>query len=185
MATYQIREKEGTYFLTSTVIGWIDVFSRQIYRDIIIESLKFCIQEKHLHLHAHVIMSNHFHWIASTDSGFPIDGLVRDIKQFTSKKIISSIKNNDKESRKDWMLNSFEFAGKTHQDNDKYKFWQSGNHAELLYSNDFIEQKINYIHLNPVRAAIVEKPEDYLYSSARNYLGIPGLIDVEPLIIYK
>jgi putative transposase len=185
MSTYVIKDKEGIYYLTSTVVAWVDVFTRQAYRDIIIESLNFCIEKKHLHLHAYVIMSNHFHWIISSDQGFSVDGLVRDIKQFTSKEITNAIANNEKESRREWMLNTFKFAGATHHDNDIYKFWQRGNHAEPLLTNDFIEQKINYIHMNPVRAGIVEKPEDYLYSSARNYLGIEGIIVVEPLIIYK
>ena len=64
------------------------------------------------------------------------------------------------ERRKDWMLNIFEFAAKKHKRNEKFQVWTHENHPELIYSDKFIFQKINYIHDNPVRAGIVENPED-------------------------
>ena len=85
---------------------------------------------------------------------------------------------DEPESRKDWMLNIFEFAAKQHKRNEKYQVWTHENHAEIVFSNKFIDQKIRYIHDNPVRAGIVVKAEDYLYSSARNYVGLPGLIEI-------
>ena len=83
------------------------------------------------------------------------------------------------------MLNLFGFAGRTHSDNKDFKFWQSGNHPELVYSDKFFEQKLNYIHNNPVRAGWVEQPEDYLYSSAKDYQGLKGLIEIDPVILIK
>ena len=185
MSSYAIREKDGIYFMTSTVVGWIDVFTRKIYRDIVLESFSYCRANKNLRLHAFVLMSNHIHWIASSDNGTDLDDLVRDFKTFTSKKILASINENEKESRKEWMLNLFGFAGRTHSDNKDFKFWQSGNHPELVYSDKFFEQKLNYIHNNPVRAGWVEQPEDYLYSSARDYQGLRGLIEIDPVILIK
>ena len=93
---YQIKDQEGLYYLTFQVINWIDIFTRKLYRDIIIENLKYC-QE---------------------------------------------------------------------------------NHAIELRTPDFIREKVEYIHNNPVRAGIVEKPEDYLYSSARNYADMENVFEV-------
>lgn len=185
MSSYAIREKDGIYFLTSTIVGWVDVFTRKIYRDIILESFTFCREKKNLRLHAYVIMSNYIHWIASAANGTELDGLVRDFKTFTSKKIIATIQENETESRKEWMLNLFGFAGRTHTDNKEFKFWQSGNHPVNIYSDEFFEQKCNYIHNNPVRAGWVAQPEDYIYSSARDYQGLKGLIEIDTIILTK
>lgn len=76
------------------------------------------------------------------------------------------------------MLEIFAKAARKHERNSKYQFWTHENHPELIYSNKFISQKIEYIHYNPVRAGIVEKPEDYLYSSARNYASLEAVLDV-------
>ena len=183
MSSNVIKESKTVYFLTSTVVGWVDLFTRQVYRVCILDSWKYCILKKQLHLHAFVVMSSHLHWIASSEEDQKLDAIVRDFKKFTSKQMISMIQQNEKESRKQWLLNLFGYAGKNNADNKDYKVWQTGNHAEYLYSDKFKEQKLNYIHNNPVRAGIVEKPEDYLYSSARNYMGEKGLIEIEPLII--
>ena len=61
---------------------------------------------------------------------------------------------------------------------ERYQIWTHENHAEIVYSNQFMDSKINYIHENPVRAGIVERAEDYLYSSARNYAGLDGMLEV-------
>ena len=98
MSSHAIREKNGMYFLTSTIVGWVDIFTRQAYRDIILESFTYCRDNKNLRLHAYVIMSNHVHWIASTNEGTDLDNVVRDLKTHTSKKLIKSIQENEKES---------------------------------------------------------------------------------------
>ena len=78
----------------------------------------------------------------------------------------------------DWRLNRFGFNAQKHSRNEHYQLWTHENHAVILYSNDFIQEKLEYLHNNPVRARVVEKPEDYLYSSARNYADLDGLLDV-------
>ena len=142
MSSYSITERNRIYFLTSTVVAWTDVFTRQLYRDIIIDSWKYCIAKKGLHLNAYVVMSNHIHWIASSSINISLENVVRDFKKHTSKSIIEAIKNNEKESRKMWMLNMFSYAGKTNSDNENYQFWQSGNHAEVIFSDKFLNQKL-------------------------------------------
>ncbi len=106
--------------------------------------------------------------------------ILRDFKSYTSRKLIESVEN-DTESRTEWMLFMFKRAAIKHKRNTEYQFWTHENHAEIIYSEKFISQKIDYIHNNPVRAKIVQHPEDYLYSSARNYAGLESVLPVEIL----
>jgi len=174
---YQIENPDSTYFLTFQVIDWVDIFTRKIYRDIILESFDFCRKEKGLQIWVYVVMTNHVHCILSAKSE-NLPDILRDFKRFTATKILKTIKEIP-ESRKDWMLKRFEFAARSNVRSSQHQFWTHENHAEIIYSHDFFIQKMNYIHQNPVRAGWVEKPEERLYSSARNYLGLTALIDID------
>jgi REP element-mobilizing transposase RayT len=167
-----------TYFLTMTVVNWIDVFTRPVYKHIIVEALKYSQQEKGLIIYAWCLMSNHLHLVAEAKEGYHLSDILRDFKKFTSKAIVSEIKDNPLESRKKWLLSEFEFAGRYKSSIKNYKFWQDGNEAKEIHSTAFLEQKIDYIHENPVKAEIVENREEYMYSSAKNYVGENGLIKV-------
>ncbi|MGZ3753527.1 MAG: transposase [Mucilaginibacter sp.] len=116
---------------------------------------------KGLELYAWVIMSNHVHLIIGTH-GQPMEDILRDIKRHTSKKIVKAISENIRESRKEWMLPLFEQAGKCNPNNEHFQFWQQGNHPIELWSNAVIDQKLNYLHDNPVTAGWVDEPEHYL-----------------------
>jgi REP element-mobilizing transposase RayT len=177
---YKIIDKEKAYFLTFQIVGWVDIFTRKIYRDIVIDSLIFCQQQKGLNLFAYVIMSNHIHLLAQSEFG-DLSGFIRDFKNYTSRKILDYI-DNGVESRKEWMNIVFKYHGKF-KHNQINQIWTHENHAELIYSENFIRQKLNYIHENPVRSGIVAKAEDYLYSSARNYADLENLINVIKLDI--
>ncbi len=172
---YKIQEKDGAHFLTFQVVGWVDLFSRREYRDVVIESFKYCQQNKGLNLFAFVIMSNHIHLLAQSEGG-DLSGFIRDFKRFTSKRFVG-IMESGKESRRDWMRMVFKYHAKF-MNKQTHQFWTHENHAEHIYSQKFIEQKVQYIHNNPVRSGIVAKPEDYLYSSARNYARMESVIDV-------
>src|SRR5690606_17351947 len=150
------------------IIDWIDVFTRKEYKDIVIDCLNYCIKNKGMILYGYVIMSNHIHLILQSSLG-KLSDLVRDFKKFTAKTILEKI-NKGSESRKEWMLDRFKKAAETHVRNKNYQFWQYGNHAEEIYSTKFMWSKLNYIHMNPVRAGIVEKASNYIYSSAPNYV---------------
>jgi putative transposase len=165
------------YFLTLTVVDWVDVFTRPIYKQIIVDSLRHCQQKKGLELYAWVLMSNHLHLLASGAETRNLSDILRDFKKFTSKTITDTILN-EPESRRKWMINQFEFAGRFDPKITNFRFWQEGNEAKEIFTNDFLMQKLNYIHENPVRAEIVEYPEEYLHSSARSYVGKKGLLDV-------
>jgi len=76
------------------------------------------------------------------------------------------------------MLWLFKQAGKSNPNNSNFQFWQQDNHPEELISNDFIDQKLDYIHNNPVLSGLVDEPQHYRYSSARDYAGEKGLLDL-------
>jgi REP element-mobilizing transposase RayT len=174
---YQIINQSSIHYMTFQVVDWVDVFSRQCYRDIILDSFRYSQKEKGLWLYSYVIMSNHIHLIAASKDG-KLSDLVRDIKKFTASKILNTIKT-EPESRREWMLKRFEFAARSKTNMTTSQFWTHENHAVEIYSDKFFFQKSEYIHQNPVRAGIVAKAEDYLYSSASNFMDKGGLIDVE------
>ena len=169
------------FCITFTVVGWVDVFSKDEYRKIIIDSLIYCQKEKGLVLNAYVIMSNHIHLICYTKEPFLMSDFVRDFKKFTSKSIIESIQFNSSESRREWMLRMFAYFAKYNKNNKIYQFWQQDCHPIELQSPKWINQKLAYIHLNPVRNGLVLKAEDYLYSSASAYVGQGSFVDIELL----
>lgn len=177
---YIIRDQAATYFLTITVVDWVDIFTRQDYRDVVVCSLNFNIKEKGLVLHSWVIMSNHIQLVCRVDSQIGMSGFLRDFKKFTSKKIIELIKEIP-ESRKNWLLNKFEFEAKCSGRTKNYKLWKDGNHAIDLTNNLIdINEKIEYVHMNPVVNGLVDKPEDFLYSSARDYIcKRRGLVEIQ------
>lgn len=174
---YVIREQDKANFITATVIDWIDVFTRKNYRDCIIDCLDFCIKNKGMIVYGYVIMSNHIHLIVQSKDG-KLSDLIRDFKKFTAKTILDKIQT-EPESRREWMLERFKLATESHSRNKNYQFWQYGNHAEEIYSEKFMWSKLDYIHLNPVRAGIVAKASEYIYSSASNYIIDEGILTVE------
>ncbi|MFM9988587.1 REP-associated tyrosine transposase [Flavobacterium sp.] len=174
---YKIRDQALPHFITATVVDWIDVFTRKSYRDCVIECLDFCITNKGMVLYGYVIMSNHIHMIVQSNDG-KLSDLIRDFKKFTAKTILEKIQI-EPESRREWMLERFKLAIESHSRNKNYQFWQYGNHPEEIYSNKFMWSKLDYIHLNPVRSAIVEKASQYSYSSASNYVLDKGLLPIE------
>ena len=174
---YVIRDPSLPHFITATVVDWIDVFSRKNYRDVVIECFDFCIQNKGMILYGYVIMSNHIHFIVQSKDG-KLSDLIRDFKKFTAKTILDKIQT-EPESRREWMLERFKLATESHSRNKNFQFWQYGNHPEEIYTNKFMWSKLDYIHLNPVRAGIVAKASHYIYSSASNYVNDCGLLTIE------
>ena len=174
---YRFGAPEHAHFLTMTVVDWIDVFIRKNHKITIVESLQFCQKNKGLEIFAWCLMPSHLHMIARASEGAVLSDILRDLKRHTSKKIVEQI-TNEPESRREWMLSSFRKAAEKNPKSNKYKFWLDGNHPVELYSPEFTMQKLKYIHNNPVVEMLVENPRDYLYSSARNYSGMQGLLEV-------
>jgi REP element-mobilizing transposase RayT len=174
---YKIRDQTLPHFITATVIDWVDIFTRKNYRDTVIECLDYCIAKKAMLLYGYVIMSNHIHLVVQSSDG-ELSDLLRDFKKFTATKILEKTKA-EPESRRKWMLDRFKLATESHSRNKNYQFWQYGNHPEEIFNNKFMCSKLDYIHLNPVRAGIVEKASHYVYSSASNYVSDVGLLKIE------
>jgi putative transposase len=176
---YKFIDSKGVYFTTSTVAGWIDVFTRDIYRDILLDSIRYCQKNKGLKIHAWVLMPNHLHLICSFAEGFDGGRVLRDMKSFTAMKLIDAIINNPQESRCQWMLDTFEKEGLHSSSNQRYMFWQHENHPFLLENTFLYDQKLNYLHENPVRAGFVSEAGHWKYSSAPDYFATgQGLLDI-------
>ncbi len=174
---YFITDQHAIYFLTFTVVDWIDVFTRPVYKAIITDSLTHCVTAKGLEIFAWVLMTNHLHLVARTNAPHRISDFMRDFKKFTSKKIVAAIQY-EPESRREWMLPKMRYHALSTRRAENFKFWTDENHAVLLDKLDRLEQRINYTHYNPVRQGIVALPHEYLYSSALDYAGLKGLVPV-------
>jgi len=177
---YKFHNKGGIYFVSFTTVFWVDVFVRRIYLDCIVENLNICVEKKGMKVFCWCIMSSHVHLIFQSTIQKP-EELLRDFKSYTSKKLIQLIEENPQESRKEWLLNSFKKAATNNSNNTTNQFWQQHNHPIELWSNEVIDQKVNYIHYNPVEAGFVENEYDYIYSSARDFAEIKGLVKIEKL----
>jgi putative transposase len=178
---YKIRDQEKIYFVSFAVINWIDVFIRNEYKDILIESLQYCQKNKGLEVYAWCIMTSHVHLIIGTEDK-PMESILRDFKSFTSTKLKSAIADNPQESRKEWMLWMMKRAGSKNVNNTDFQFWQQSNHPIELWDNYMMEQKLEYIHNNPVAAGFVDTAESYLYSSARDYSNEKGILNIKLIV---
>ncbi len=178
---YKPGEDAIAHFVTFAVVGWIDVFSREQYKEIFVNSLQYCQKEKALALHAWIIMTNHVHLIISSNTN-KIEDIVRDLKKYTSKQIFKAIQENPTESRKEWMMNLFSFAGKNNNNNKDFQFWKQDYHPIELNSAEKAKEKLDYLHENPVRSGLVWEPWHYKYSSAIDYYTSEhGLLKIEHL----
>lgn len=171
---YKVYDKFGLYSITFTIVGWIDVFTRECYKKVLVESLNYCTDRKGLYIHCWTIMSNHVHLIVTCDGD--LTGVIRDLKQFTAKSFLKLIQSEN-ESRREWLMHMFQFHARFNKANSNYQVWQHGYHAVELTTDAMIEQRIDYIEENPIRAGIVRNPEDFIYSSA----GSPELVLLTPI----
>jgi REP element-mobilizing transposase RayT len=171
----------GVYFVTFAVINWIDLFIRNEYRNIMLDSWRYCCKNKGMDLYAWVIMTSHIHMIMGSQQDNPED-VMRDMKRWTSIKLKEAIRNHPRESRMDWMLQLMEEAGKQNSNNNEFQLWRQDNHPIELYTPEVTGQKLEYLHYNPVEVGFTDLPENYLYSSARDYYTKrKGLIEVKLL----
>ena len=175
---YKFHNKEAAYFISFATVYWIDVFTRQAYFNILEESINYCRAEKGMEVYAYCFMPSHVHFVCRSTKGDP-SGLLRDFKGFTARKLINTIEENPQESRKEWLLEMFEKAGKGKSNVTRRQFWQQHNKPIELWSNKVIKQKINYIHNNPVVQGFVTDPVDWKYSSARNYADDETVLKID------
>jgi putative transposase len=178
MSRWKVVPDINCYFVTTTVVEWQYIFTSTPYFDIIIDSLRYCIKNKSLHLHAYVIMLNHAHYIVSTGSGKNLSDIMRDFGSHTSRRLTDLLRE---ENRFD-IVNVFQRNARADKRGNLYKVWQASFHPITIETDHFFLEKLTYIHENPVRKGYVDQPEQWRYSSARNYvLDDDSIIGVEKL----
>jgi REP element-mobilizing transposase RayT len=173
---YKISDEGQPVFITSTIVEWIPVFTRKPYLDILTNALTFCRQNKELKVFAYVIMDNHIHLLVSGDK---LPSIIRDFKRHTAREIIKLAEIE----KKYWLLQQFKFYRQRYKTDSDYQVWQEGFHPKQISSEDMLLQKVEYIHHNPVRVGWVGSPEDWVYSSARNFLGLEAILEIDGLEI--
>lgn len=168
--------ENALHFLTMTVIEWIDVFTKPQYFKVIIDSLKYCQANKGLRLFEFVIMTNHLHLIARAKDGYKLSQIVSDFKKHTTREIIKLLAAD----RRHYILSLLRhsFAKKLNYD---CQLWQDGNYPEIITTESFLFEKVNYIHLNPVRKGYVDLPEQWHYSSAHVKMCNDNFIELSRL----
>jgi REP element-mobilizing transposase RayT len=175
---YKFHNKEGLYFVSFATVYWIDVFIREDYANTIINSLDYCRKNKGLEIYGWCIMPSHLHLVIRAKENNPEKVLGR-FKEFTSKQLRQQIEENPQESRKEWMLKLMQHAASKSSNVKQMQFWQHHNKPIELWSNDVTGQKMNYIHMNPVVAGFVSEAHHWKYSSAIDYSGGKGLLDID------
>ena len=175
---YKFNNPTAAYFVSFATVYWIDVFTRQTYFNVLEESINYCRKEKGMEVFAYCFMPSHIHLIFRSNEEDP-SGLLRDFKGFTARKLIKTIQDNPQESRKEWLLWMLERAGKNKSNVSKMQFWQQHNKPIELWSTKVIQQKIDYIHNNPVESGFVTNPVDWKYSSARNYQDDQTILNID------
>ena len=156
--------------MTCTVLHWIPVFTRPETVEILLDSLRYLMKDG-LKLYAYIILENHLHLIAQSGQ---LDRDMARFKSYTARELIRFLKENKVKT----ILDQLAFYKKAHKRDRAYQFWQEGFHPEWIQNESIMRQKIEYIHQNPVKRGYVDKPEHWRYSSARDYLGMEGLLEV-------
>lgn len=170
---YVILEPDKPHFLTCTVVEWLPVFTRPDAVQILLESWTYQRANDGLRLFGYVILENHLHFVAQAPR---LDKCLSSFKSYTAARLIETLKAH----RVERLLARLRLAKRAHKRDREYQFWQEGSHAELIFSEAVMREKLEYIHQNPVKRGYVDLPEHWRYSSARKYLGQSGLIEIDP-----
>ena len=168
---YKIHDNAYPHFFTCTVVEWLPVFTRQESVQILLDSWSFLQREGRLTVFAYVVLENHIHFIAASDQ---LSKEIGDFKSYTARRLIDLLKSANAKT----LLDQLAFRKALHKNDRDYQFWQEGSHPQQISSDEIMRQKIEYIHYNPVKRGYVDDPTHWRYSSARNYAGMAGLIEV-------
>jgi REP element-mobilizing transposase RayT len=168
---YRIFETEYPYFLTCTVVAWLPIFAHPRFVDIVLDSWRFLQRERGVTIFGYVVLENHLHWIAR---GTDLPQQLGRFKSYTARCIIDELESAGYRT----LLEELRFFKLRHKIDQEYQLWQEGNQPKQIQSDEMMIQKLEYIHANPVRRGYVDDPVHWRYSSARNYAGNKGLIDV-------
>ena len=171
---YKIYEPTHPHFITCTVLNWIPLFTRKESVEILIESFKYLQLTDNLKLYAYVILENHIHIVAQSDD---INKSMAKFKRHTARKLIMLLQKENVKT----ILEQLIFYKKAHKSDRPYQLWQEGIQPKLIQSDSMMTSKINYIHHNPVKRGYIDEAAHWRYSSARDYEGTRGLLEVERL----
>ncbi len=175
---YKFKDGDKLYFVSFAVVGWIDLFVRKEYKDVVVKSLQYCIEKKGLELYAWCIMTSHVHLIISSATN-ALQNIMRDLKRHTSEELHKLLQRHLAESRKEWMMDMMTKAGTENSNNRGFQLWQQNNQPMMLSTEEMMYQRLDYLHNNPVAAGFTDKAEDWLYSSAKDYFyGSKGMLDI-------
>ncbi len=174
---YKFHDADQLYFISFATVNWIDIFIREEYKECIIESWKYCQKNKGLDIYAWCLMTSHAHMIIGSKTN-KLEEIVRDMKRHTSISLRKIISNNPKESRKEWIIWMMERAGKKNGNNIEWQFWQQDNKPLVIKDQGMFNTIVEYIHLNPVVEGFVNQQEDWKYSSAIDFSGRKGMIEL-------
>ncbi len=158
--------------MTCTVVEWLPVFTRPDAVEILLDCWRYQRENEGLRLYGYVVLENHLHFIAQAQN---LNKCVSSFKSFTARKIIDYLKIQQAEM----LLKRLRFAKLAHKQDREYQFWQEGVHAELVFSEAMMREKLDYIHANPVKRGYVNLPEHWRYSSASSYSGQARLIEID------
>ena len=169
---YTITEPDKPHFMTCTVLEWLPVFTRPETVQIVLDCWRYQREHQGLRLYGYVVLENHLHFIAQAKN---LDKWVNSFKAFTARQIIDHLQAQQAER----LLVRLRFFKRAHKIDREYQFWQGGVHAELVFSEAMMREKLDYIHANPVKRGYVNLPEHWRYSSAENYAGLAGLMKID------
>jgi REP element-mobilizing transposase RayT len=167
---YRFSDEHRPHFMTSTIVAWLSVFNRPDAVEIVLDSWRF-LQREGLMLYGYVILDNHLHWIAAHPD---LAKAVGRFKSFTARRIIDLLKEHQAFT----LLEQLEYYKLRHKIDQDYQLWQEGSHPKAIEDDEVMLQKLEYMHNNPLKRGFVDEPTAWRYSSARNYAGQAGLIDV-------
>jgi REP element-mobilizing transposase RayT len=168
---YRFSENEYPYFMTCTILGWLAVFTRPEAVQIVFDSWNYLKKEKGFCLYGYVVLENHLHFIASAPD---IASAVKSFKMYTARQIIDLLKAHEAKV----LLKQLRALKLRHKTDSEYQVWEEGSKPKQVKDDEMMLQKLEYIHNNPVKRGYVDEPVHWRYSSARNYAGVAGLVDV-------
>ena len=150
----------GIEFFTATCLDWQSLLQPDEHKQIILDSLRFLVEDKRIWLYGYVIMPNHIHILWCKQPEWLNKNVQQHFSKFTAQNLKWSLQNNSEN------LGSY----KSTQNDREYQFWERRPHKAFIYNREVLEEKLDYIHNNPLKAGLCDLPEDYTYSSAAYYI---------------
>ncbi len=169
---YKIYEPSYPHFVTCTVLNWIPLFTNKESVQIILDTLQYLQENDNLKIYAYVILENHLHLVVQSDN---IAKTMAKFKAHTARELIKLLVDRNVQT----ILEQLRFYKKSHKKDREYQVWQEGIQPKLIQSDSMMMTNINYAHNNPIKRGYVDNASHWRYSSARDYEGSCGLIEVE------